>query len=130
MNEELWDRIRTKDEIQQTVSPWVRAVLLMPFSVVQELPALANDPSLENVFAPKMDFIDVTQSYLEFLKGQIALEPRGKDWAAVLAGRLAALTPYEGKTVGELTIRRMHAEHIEGCWILFDPDSLRIIHIE
>jgi hypothetical protein len=33
------------------------------------------------------------QSYLDFLREKIAMEPRGPEWTEILKGRLAALAP-------------------------------------
>ena len=66
------------------------------------------------------------QSYLEFLREQIALEPRGPEWTAVLRRRLTALAPYCDTPTLWGTIP---TENGQFC-IRVDPRSREVIHHE
>jgi hypothetical protein len=58
------------------------------------------------------------------------LNPRGKEWAAVLKARLAALEPHVGKAFGNLSARRKRSGYIEGCWVIFNPETFEVIYVE
>ena len=66
------------------------------------------------------------QSYLDFLREQIALEPRGPEWTAILMRRLSALTPFCGAPTLSATIPTMAGDF---C-IRVDAQSRQVIHYE
>ena len=66
------------------------------------------------------------ESYLDFLRQQIALEPRGPDWTAVLSKRLTALTPFVG-----LPLLSGVIPMIDGlCVVDVDPSTGLVIRFE
>jgi hypothetical protein len=66
------------------------------------------------------------ESYLDFLREQIALEPRGPEWTAVLSKRLAALSPFCGFPMlcGAIAMNDGY------CFIRVDPATGLVIHFE
>lgn len=68
----------------------------------------------------------VSQSYIDFLKEQIELNPRGEDWKHVLQSRLKALSQFLGK---ELMFMEIQCEENQ-LYARIDLDSLAIIHWE
>jgi len=68
--------------------------------------------------------LDLT--YCDFLREQIALEPRGPEWTAILSKRLAAIAPFVGVPTLIGTIRTPGAFH----YVRVDATTRRIIHCE
>src|SRR4051812_17997161 len=54
----------------------------------------------------------VDASYIEFLREQIDLAPRGPQWNQVLKTRMSALEPEVGQTLTRVAIRHGDAEFI------------------
>lgn len=65
-------------------------------------------------------------SYLDFLREQIDLAPRGPEWAAILTDRLSALSPYCDKP----TLRGMISTETGLHFVRVDPESGVVIHHE
>jgi hypothetical protein len=53
----------------------------------------------------KIETKPVSASYLDFLREQIELQPRGPEWNSVLQLRLNALAPYEGTDITTISVR-------------------------
>jgi hypothetical protein len=66
------------------------------------------------------------ESYCDHLREQIALEPRGPEWASVLSKRLADLSPFVGVPILFGTIHTPTGF----WWIRIEPESRRVIHFE
>ena len=130
MNEQLWNSIRSQPRLIALSSEWAKALLGTTFVEIEKLPFLTSAAVNEGVFMPTFDFTEITPSYLEFLREQVDLEPRGKEWAAVLKARMEALKRYTGKTIGNLSLRRMHSGRLEECWVIFEPVTFEIIYVE
>ena len=65
-------------------------------------------------------------SYLDYLREQIDLAPRGPEWAAILTDRLVALSPYRHKA----TLLGMIYTEARLYFVRVDPESGAIIHHE
>jgi hypothetical protein len=102
----------------------------MPLEDIQRLPPASNNLEMEAVFRPSAELTDVTPSYLEFLRNQIELEPRRKDWSELLTNRLSVLSSYEIKKLHVLTLLRIHHNHVDGCTVRVDPHSNAVVHWE
>jgi hypothetical protein len=132
LNQKLWDRLGASRELREAAPSWVRLILDLPFIEIQKLPqaSSADIPSRDTMFCPTLEFAEITSSYLGFLRTQIRLEPRGKEWADVLAARLKAIVPFENQKLYHMTILRMHEKKIESFFARLHPDDLKIVHIE
>jgi hypothetical protein len=102
----------------------------MPFAEIQRLPPPIDTPQTDTVLRPTVEFSEVTSSYLDFLRNQIRLKPRGEEWAEVLRARLFALVPYENATLYFVSILRMDQGRIESFYARFHPGDFRMIHAE
>jgi hypothetical protein len=130
MTEQVWNSIRANARVAALASEWSKALFGKTYREIENFPSLTNTAANDEIFMPISEVRDITPSYLGFLREQINLEPRGKEWAAVLKARLAALEPYVGKVLGNLSARRMRSGYIEGCWVIFDPESFEVIYVE
>ncbi len=134
-NENLWNQVVSSLGLRDGVPDWVRNFLQLPLADIQGMPlaSLISSTDIlrtETVFCPTLELEEVTPSYLDFLRTQIKLEPKGKEWADNLRGRLEAIVPYENQKLFQMTIMRIHKQKIESFFAKFHPDDLRIIHIE
>jgi hypothetical protein len=66
------------------------------------------------------------QSYLDFLSEQIALEPRGPEWTAILTARLTAISRFRDVP----TLFGCIQTPTGFCYVRVDPSSQRVIHHE
>ena len=66
------------------------------------------------------------QSYLDFLREQIALEARGPEWTAILTERLSAISPF----LGVPTLFGSIPTPTGFSFIRVDPATRRVIHHE
>ncbi len=69
----------------------------------------------------------VTHSYLEFLKEQIELCPRGPEWNTVLLTRLEKLGPYEDRELLHLTVNGDGGKHF---YLHAAPRTFTFVHWE
>ena len=130
LNERIWSSLVAQTDFRQAAPPWVGSLLQMSFTEIQKLPPATDALELDTLFRPTLERMQVTSSYLEFLRTQIKLEPRGKEWSAVLQARLNSLQPYEGQNLYDLSIRRMHQRHVESCWAIFQQDDFKLVHFD
>jgi len=70
----------------------------MPYERAAALPKL-GDETPGSAARPYATENIIKSDYLEFLREQIRLEPRGPEWAAILQARLNVLEPFVGKKV-------------------------------
>ena len=83
LDAQVWDTMRGQLLSSQGIPSWLNAVLATPFDRLQ---SLAADIDVERK--------ELTASYLDFLREQIRLEPRGKEWAGALQERLGSFLPH------------------------------------
>lgn len=118
--------------IQRTESDWrrhremseaLRKICVDAVGQCEDLPQVAKDNK------NAIDAIEITrfdQSYLEFLDGQIALEPRGPKWSERLEVRRAKLAKHVGR---ELASCRLRLED-SGFSLQIDPLTGVVVHWE
>ena len=66
------------------------------------------------------------ESYLEFLSGQIEVEPRGPKWSAMLKVRRKNLSPYVNRELAHCRIQ----SGVDDYSIYVEPLSGKVIHWE
>ncbi len=66
------------------------------------------------------------QSYIEFLEGQIALEPRGPEWTIRLQKRITNLCKYTDREIAACRLRFEDMDY----WLKIDPTTKSVIHWE
>ena len=91
---ELWDDIRTREELVREAPDWARAFLAMSFEEAMSLPF---DIKARITSRPVAEYAVMDSSYLEFLRQQININARGDAWSDILRKRLAALQDHAGK---------------------------------
>jgi hypothetical protein len=75
---------------------------------------------------PTVERKAVAPDYLDFLREQIGLNPRGPEWLALLKNRLAALEPFVGK---QLMVATFHSKP-HSATLRIRPDTNQVIHAE
>lgn len=90
---ELWDRIRTNEQLLSQAPEWVQVVLCLSFDDISQLPENIRNEPLTRPFANRWP---LDESYLNFLREQIDLNAQGKEWSALLEKRLNARKNYVG----------------------------------
>lgn len=75
---------------------------------------------------PTIEQKAVAPDYLDFLREQIELNPRGAEWTALLKSRLAALEPFVGKP---LVVATFHSKPYSAT-LRIRPDTNQMIHVE
>jgi len=130
LNETIWNSIRANRALREVAPPWLRPLLEKSFIGIQELPLPTNTPTADIIFRPTLELDEITPSYLGFLKTQIQLEPRGKEWTEILKARFNALVPYEHEKLYRLSVLRTHESRAESFFVRFHPGDLRMVHSE
>lgn len=95
---DTWQVLVRAIEPLQAAPHWLREQAAMPYEEILRLPSLDVAAEGGDVL-PSVEEKTVTSGYLDFLREQIRLQPRGPGWREVLAQRLAALGPFVNRPV-------------------------------
>lgn len=100
-----------------------KAIFIEAVQADDTLPAAFRERASE---VEGLELQTIDQSYLDFLREQIALEPRGPEWTALLAKRFTALAPYRDIPLlfGIINTPTGYA------FVRVNPDTKRIIYHE
>lgn len=104
---------------------WLREQARLTFEQVVRLPAL-DVAAMGQDAAPSVEEKVLKPDYLDFLREQIRLEPRGHEWTKILSGRLLALEPFANKRV--ITVMLFRKPH--SATLRIRPDTEELIHVE
>ena len=97
----------------------------MTFEQMSALPTLETAPKGQDTI-PTINEKIVMPDYLDFLRDQIKLEPRGPEWTKILKKRLLALEPFVNKSIITASFHRMPY----AATLKINPESGEVIHIE
>lgn len=98
MTDKTWRTLGTAIRGLENLPKWLRNLADMPYEHVSGLPKRGSEASGEAA-RPHVTEEPMEKDYLDFLREQIRLEPRGPEWTKVLTRRLDALQPYVGRKV-------------------------------
>jgi hypothetical protein len=130
LNEKFLKHLDSSSAFRQTVPDWIVSALNRPLAQVQQLPAMTDSGEEGTIFRPTFETLEITASYLDFLRGEIQAELRGKKWSDFLSLRLQALAPFEKKVLYQLMIGRVESGRVHTIWIALHPDDFRAVHVE
>lgn len=129
VTETIWKSLAENQNLRQAAPSWVNELLDKPFAEIQKLPTTLEETLPDTVCQPRLDFGEITPSYLDFLRREV--RHRGEFWGEKVAklyqSRLDALTPYENKKLFMMWFFKSHKGSLH---ISFQPDDFKIIHIE
>ena len=98
MTTKLWNLSVTAIKSLGNAPGWLREQSRLSFEEVTQLPPLDIAVDGQNAL-PSIEEKILKPDYLDFLREQIKLEPRGPEWNRILKERLAALEPSVNKAV-------------------------------
>jgi hypothetical protein len=135
LDEAIWKSLASNPTLLQTTPAWVHSIFKMSFTEIEKLPQTLEgiETVREPCFSkPRGGLIEITSSYLEFLKSEIRFRGRkSKRVAEIYTRRLNALSKHEGKMVYEMCIFGMYDPgRIRSCIIFFLPVTFDIICVE
>ena len=104
---------------------WVKEQAVYTYQQVLALPTLETCPS-GRATIPNISEKIVMPDYLDFLREQIELEPRGPEWTKVLKSRLFAMEPFVNKLLITATFYRLP----DVATLLINPENGKVVHLE
>jgi len=125
MTDSTWKTLASAIATLRNSPTWLQEIGKMAFEEVAALPKLSSETpgsaacphATENIIKP---------DYLDFLREQIRLEPRGLEWTAVLQARLRALEPFVDKKV--IIADFYHKPSSAALYV--DPETGELFHAE
>lgn len=104
---------------------WLKSQAGLSWESISQLPALDEMKDGQSAI-PNVEKKLVTLDYIEFLKEQIRLNSRGKEWSDVLEKCLNALEPFIGQ---DLVVSYLYFKpHV--AILRFHYETKEIIHVE
>jgi N-acylneuraminate cytidylyltransferase len=113
--------------LRSIIEPWQQVA---PQLLALQLPSWVHDvarmPMFDAILSPgfNLEQSAVTESYLDFLRGEIKLESRGPEWAVMMRRRLEALLPKVGRRLWILHLGKQMEVSV------YMDDSLQVIYSE
>lgn len=121
----LWNASVAAIQSIDRAPDWLKEQARLSFEEAMRLSALDVAADGSNA-RPSIDERLVKSDYLDFLREQIKLEPRGPEWGAILKARLAALEPFVDKSL----IRAMFYRKPDLITLQINPETGLVILIE
>ncbi len=122
---EIWNTLTNAIEAVPECPQWLKAQARLECGAVSQLPVIDSVMDGQDAL-PTIEEKVVATDYLDFLREQIELNPRGPQWLTLLKSRLAALEPFVGK---QIIVATFHSKpHSATLRIL--PDTNEIVHLE
>jgi hypothetical protein len=125
MNNKLWNISAAAIQSLDDCPAWLKQLTHLSFEEAMQLPTL-DVALVGNDVRPSIEERLVKDDYMDFLREQIKLEPRGPEWGEILKARLIALQPFLNKNVIRATFQRKPAS----LTIRINPDTGGIIQVE
>lgn len=123
---EVWRLLQNDTELMGVLPPRLRQYLQIPFENLLELKTSQQAEDYSEITQPSIEEKAVTKDYLNFLKNQIVLNPRGDEWKALLQKRHDLLQQYLGKKI--ITVR-LNAGYTTAT-VRVDPPSRSVLDWE
>jgi len=121
----MWKMIVNAIETMRNCPPWLRTQASLTWETASQLPIVDATSDGQNA-RPIAEKKVVAQDYLDFLREQIELNPRGPEWLSTLKTRLVALEPFVGK---ELIVVEFHCKPNLAI-LRFLSENGNLIHVE
>jgi len=119
--EHHWKNISDCLRCDSSVPDWARHYFSLSFYELLELQRNLQEAKLpssgQNLLS--WDIKIISQDFLEFLRTQIELEPRGPDWTATLRKRLISLKPFVDQALFRITF----GQGVHRFIIRYDPET-------
>jgi hypothetical protein len=93
---EIWNTLTIAIASLRACPDWLRDQANLSWEQVSHLPILDNTGFGQHAI-PIVEQKTMTLDYLDFLREQINLNPRGLEWSTILKNRLTKLEPFTGK---------------------------------
>jgi len=125
MTPETWKTlVKAVGEIPNCPS-WLKEQAELSWEAVSQLPVV-DGTSNEQHAVPMVEQKVVAPDYLDFLREQIELNARGREWSAVLKNRLIALEPFVGK---QLVVATFYFKP-HTATLRINPETKGLAHVE
>jgi hypothetical protein len=123
LSTKLWGALQANQDLVRSLPAKLKELAKMPFRDVRRLPSY-DEALTHDLIQPHVEPTRITTSYLDFLKEQIRLEPRGEEWSRLLQNRLKALEPFQNQDLHIMMLR----SGTQSCTIYMD--DFRVFHWE
>ena len=132
LSETIWKAIAENQSLRLAAPSCVNKILDMTFVEIQAMPVCTKLTPFETVCQPKLDFGEITPSYLDFLRREIRVRGKfgGEKVEKLYQSRLDVLLPYEHKKLYQILISGMDKGQKRFVIVMFRPDDFEIVHIE
>lgn len=125
MTPDIWDFLVKVIKSSQASPSWLTNQANLDWDAVSKLPIVDATQNGQHA-VPTLEEKIVTQDYLDFLREQIALNPRGPEWLDLLKSRLTAIEPFAGK---QLMVATFHAKP-HSATLRIHIETKSIVHME
>lgn len=125
MTPTLWNVSVTAIQSTSSLPLWLQKQAKLPYADIMQLPELDVAGNGSDAL-PSVEEELFKADYLEFLREQIKLEPRGPEWGAILRRRLTALEPFANKKL----ITAIFFRKPDSVSLKINPKNGEVIHME
>jgi hypothetical protein len=122
---EIWKVLSTEIASTRTCPSWLKKQGRLDWESLSKLPVVEATSAGQDAL-PTIEITVVTADYLDFLREQVRLNPRGPEWLALIKSRLSALEPFVDK---QLMVATFYCKpHV--AIFRIRPDVEDVIHVE
>jgi hypothetical protein len=125
MTSKQWSNCVNAIRRVENVPAWLKEQAGFTLDQILALPDLGVAKIGEDAI-PSVEVKILALDYLDFLRQQIKLEPRGPEWTKILRARLQALAPFANKKV--MTVMFFRKPH--SATLRMRPDTGELIQLE
>jgi hypothetical protein len=104
---------------------WLAEQAKLSWEVMSQLPEV-DETAIGQHAIPRTEEKTIKQDYIDFLREQIRLNARGRDWSTILMHRLNALEPFVGK---RLIVTTFYSKP-HSATLRIRTDSAELVHFE
>ena len=132
LTDTIWKALADNRSLRKALPPGVNELLDKPFAEIQAMPICTESTPPEILCQPRLDFGEITSSYLDFLRREIRVRGKfgGEKVAKLYQDRLDALLPYEHQELYQILIDGMDKGQKRFVIVMFRPDDFGIVHFE
>lgn len=125
ITENMWTWLRNDELFLSRIPRWANIVVSQP---LEQFLSLQGNKSRSEVsqITVEIEESEITNSYLDFLRKQIRLNARGKEWTKILRHRYRDIEKYAGKKLIFVFVRK----HNSVLTMRFCPQEEKLVHWE